>query len=403
MAKKYNTQWIDEAEFNRVLGSADSQWIRDMYDQLSSDGYDEDIVYELIGDLLVDPGMLYRRSTDVNPFISDDKALKVVLDDLAKSYAQSRSDGESRSAGKYRIGAIRNKLDNKAVLPFLDVDRLNQNRYITPLNENDEQKFRNWFSGYSQAHDLDPDPDAPEHHYDARGWWKNATPRERMDAIAYPDEHLSDRYKMPGHETFSDESVYHDASRPETTGGHWNEYGFFRPSEYQMTEQGRYITDANERKVRQRFTESGFIDNAYNPGSHACGAYQIGPAAHSDYEKATGRKVDLDNAADNEDVRNWYFSRTPAFMGKDVYDAEEPEWNRLAKAYAAYNWGPGNLNKHLRAAQNRGVDVHDSLDWMDGMPEETRNYVNFIVLGKDVNSRLNTNNFDKAVKKWQGR
>ena len=404
MAVKKNTQWIDNAEFNRVLGSADSQWIRDMYDQLSRDGYDDEIVYSLIGDLLVDPGMLYRRSTDVNPFLSDDKALKIVLDDLAKYYVQRREDGESASADKYRIGAIRDKLDTKKVLPFLNVDALNNVRYTTPLNPNDEAKFRNWYSGYSESHNLDTNPDTPEHYYDYRGWWKQATPQERFDKVSSPISHLDDRYKMPGHPTFSDESVYHDASRPETTGGHWDDNGFFRPSEYQKrTEQGeiRYITNPEERRIRQRYTESNFKDDAYNPISHARGAFQISQAALTDYTRATGRQADLDNPRDNEDVRDWYFSRVPRFMGKDVYSEDEPEWNRLAKAYAAFNWGPGNLNKHLRKKQAEGVNVRDSLDWMEGMPTETTNYVDFNVLGKDVNKRLNTASFDAAYNKWR--
>ena len=69
MTKQHNTQWIDDAEFSRVLGLADPQWIRDVYDLLPSDGYDEEMVYELIGDLLVDPGMLYRRSMDGQSFL----------------------------------------------------------------------------------------------------------------------------------------------------------------------------------------------------------------------------------------------------------------------------------------------------------------------------------------------
>lgn len=55
--------------------------------------------------------------------------------------------------------------------------------------------------------------------------------------IDNPDsqEHFTDRYKLPNHPTFSNESIY---STPSTPGGSWSELdgkGFYIPSEYTGT------------------------------------------------------------------------------------------------------------------------------------------------------------------------
>ena len=47
-----------------------------------------------------------------------------------------------------------------------------------------------------------------------------------------------------------------------------------------------------------------------------------------------------------------------------MYSEEEPEQIRLAKRYAGYNWGAGNLRSHLRQAKKAGIDTTNSLDWL---------------------------------------
>lgn len=93
--------------------------------------------------------------------------------------------------------------------------------YRTQLGLEDEKAFRIWYRDYSASHGLSPDPDDEEHHYDYRGWWSSASDGERALRVVDPESHLPDTWKTPGHETFSDGSIYHDPSRPETTGGHW--------------------------------------------------------------------------------------------------------------------------------------------------------------------------------------
>lgn len=51
---------------------------------------------------------------------------------------------------------------------------------------------------------MNANPDEPEHYYDYRGYWKNGP--EPMSL--FTNEHLPDTWKVPGHPSFSDESIY---------------------------------------------------------------------------------------------------------------------------------------------------------------------------------------------------
>lgn len=388
-------EWLERAAFRDALSSVDADLLRDMYDSLSANGWSDELIYPLLYDFISDPEGFSRAAEDVNPYLSGNTAMRRIVESAA---GKARA---TKAPSFFPYDEIRSKIDADDAFAFFSSQQSDAHKWTTRLNPEDEQSFRNWYSGYSASHGVDPDPDDPEHYYDLRGWWKESTPSERVITVNDPDAHLSDKYKRPGHPTFSDESIYHDPGDPRTTGGHWNEMGFFRPSEYQKEhmDDRSYIDDPNERLVRQRYTESAFKDDAYMPVSKARGAYQIAPGALTDYVNATGRRGDLNNYEYNKQVRDWYMDRLPSYIGDDYYSRDSSDVVNLAKTYAAYNWGAGNLRKHLKAKRDAGVDIDNSLDWIDGMPEETRNYVNFIVLGKDVDKRLNTEKFDSAVSK----
>lgn len=82
----------------------------------------------------------------------------------------------------------------------------------------------------------------------------------------------------------------------------------------------------------------------------------------------------------------------------DTWSDDDSEQVRLVKQYAGYNWGAGSLKKYLRKQRNAGVDISNSLDWMSGLPKETRDYVDFIVLGNDVPGTSKT--MDAYRKAW---
>ena len=130
---------------------------------------------------------------------------------------------------------------------------------------------------------------------------------------------------------------------------------------------------------RQRFKESTFNPKAVSPAG-AKGLGQIMPSVKRDAIKAGIIKEsdDLFDPAVNKKVQQWYM--------EDLYNASfinKPNQSnkvRLAKTLAAYNWGRGNLSGYLNSQKKQGADIYNSLDWLEGLPLETRDYVQKILL-----------------------
>lgn len=102
------------------------------------------------------------------------------------------------------------------------------NRYADGGYKAWKEKAKQWREGI--------DIDSPNPTYDYEGFF-NEDPQRAWDMINIPDseEHFTDKYKLPNHPTFSDESIY---STPPTLGGHWSELngkGFYIPSKYTGT------------------------------------------------------------------------------------------------------------------------------------------------------------------------
>lgn len=155
--------------------------------------------------------------------------------------------------------------------------------------------------------------------------------------------------------------------------------------------------DLEEIKKRQYFIESKFNDKAVNKHSGAMGAYQIMPITLKDYTQRTGETGDLYDYAFNEKVRDFYMNRylNSSWATKN----NQSEYNRAAKALAAYNWGPGNLIKYLEAQKKAGIDIYNGTDWLKGLPGETRNYIKWTLDGEDIGMRTTNAGYEKAKKK----
>ena len=92
---------------------------------------------------------------------------------------------------------------------------------VASLTGDEEKAFRDWYDRYSRSQNLDPNPDAKEHYYDYRTYWKNRTEQQKNDEWKLGN-HLPNTYEMPGHPTFSTESIY---STRKTPGGTWKKVG----------------------------------------------------------------------------------------------------------------------------------------------------------------------------------
>ena len=151
------------------------------------------------------------------------------------------------------------------------------------------------------------------------------------------------------------------------------------------------------RAARQRYAESAFRDNAKS-GAGAVGAYQIMPITYKDYlSRGRGVEGNLLDPEYNRKVRDFAMGIVPRDLG-DMWSDNDSEQVRLAKQYAGYNWGAGSLKRYLRKQKAAGVDISNSLDWLDGLPKETRDYVRFVALGEDVPDTSKT--MDAYRKSW---
>ena len=115
--------------------------------------------------------------------------------------------------------------------------------------EEDENDFQKWYAKIAEYKGLNPDPDDAEQYYDYRTYWLENPEAAQKMLENDPEAHFSDRYKYPGHPTFSDESMYADEEHP---GGHWETVdgvGYYVPSEYTKSYIDRtiqYLAGQNE-------------------------------------------------------------------------------------------------------------------------------------------------------------
>ena len=104
--------------------------------------------------------------------------------------------------------------------------RYDSGGYKTSLTPREEAQFQKWYDEYATARpmsNVSKNPDDIEHYYDYRGYWKNNKYR-----VLPPDRHFPDTYKLPGHPTFSDESLFADE-----TAGHWDRNTFVPANKFE--------------------------------------------------------------------------------------------------------------------------------------------------------------------------
>lgn len=289
---------------------------------------------------------------------------------------------------------------------YKDGGKINRNRqtWDTILNDEQEVTFNDWYKNISSKLKLNSNPNDYNHHYDYRGYWLE-NKDNNIDYLA-KDFHFPDKYKKPTHETFSNESIYATKEygiNPKTVG-HWKDNVFIPGSfnilmnhnyKNSLEKEGFYYSDDKQLSLRQRYAESSFNDKALNRWSKAAGAYQIMPHIHKAYVKATGDEGDLYDLEYNTAIRNWLMRD----INKNAYikDSRNNNRNKIIKTYAAYNWGSGNLGKLLKRLEKEGIDTFNSYDWIDKLPKETKDYVNFIVHGDDVNKVKNDIKFRESL------
>lgn len=149
-----------------------------------------------------------------------------------------------------------------------------------------------------------------------------------------------------------------------------------------------------ELKLRQAWIESKF-DPMAGRSNGATGLFQIMPIALESFNQGhlNGRQYtmeDMYDPAKNTDVRNWLLDKLEySTMANRALSGDSVAY---AKALGGFDWGRSNMSSALTKAKDAGVDIYDSWDWLSYLPQETRDYINFVLRGQDVNTKKTTAN-----------
>ena len=248
------------------------------------------------------------------------------------------------------------------------------NLSYNPFIQKQSDDFNKCYAAVAEANNLSPNPDDPEHYYDYRGYFK-----EHNNAAEEIKGHFDDKYKLPGHETFSIESKYY---KPGMMAGHWENEDEYVPTPF----------SEDEMDARQHYAESRFNNSAVSK-SGARGAYQIMKATWDEIVKKNSLNANINNYSDNKKVKDIYMRNLERYP--TIAKAKEPI--KTALKYAAYNMGIGNLDKFIAKELEKGIDVYKNWDWIDDLNHQTKQYVNFIVRGIDGSNDLTESDFKKAL------
>lgn len=206
----------------------------------------------------------------------------------------------------------------------------------------DEEDFQKWYAKIAEYKGLNPDPDDENQYYDYRTYWLENPEAARRMLEDDPEAHFTDRYKYPGHPTFSDESMYADEEHP---GGHWETVdgvGYYVPSEYTKS----YIDRTIEYLAGQN--EGVYIDGEYKliPKRPDGGASRLAPRDNTSVDRpgpADVQPVKPSAAARENPVVPFVASLLPGIG--DVIDAHDfiqaaKDKNMVGMALAAAGFIP---------------------------------------------------------------
>lgn len=259
-----------------------------------------------------------------------------------------------------------------------------QTLFDTSLNR-EKLDFLNWYSRTAREAGISLDPYDKEHYYDYKSYYNDVVKPKGLaqwhSEWIKDGMHWSDKYKLPGHPTFSVESKYYE---PGMSAGHWENDNYVP-----------YPYSDSEMAARQYWAESRFKNDSTSEKG-AMGAYQIMPATWDEVtskNNITGDPYDYGTNAVVRDIIIDNLSKYPAFQGY-----KDP--TKKALVYAAYNWGQGNVSNLLQERKAKGEDP-DKLDWINGLPKQTQDYVNFVVFGKDGSNDLTNEKLLEAINNFK--
>ena len=219
---------------------------------------------------------------------------------------------------KLKYGDGKMKFDPPSISKLLKV--VLPNKKEGGWTKENEEDFQEWYAKIAEYKHLNPDPNDENQYYDYRTYWLENPEAAKAMIEGDPEAHFTDRYKYPGHPTFSNESMYSDEEHP---GGHWETVdgiGYYVPSEYTKS----YIDRTLEYLAGQN--EGVYIDGEYKliPKMPDGGASRLAPRDNTSVGRpgsADVRSVKPSAAARENPVVPFVASLLPGIG--DVIDAHD--------------------------------------------------------------------------------
>lgn len=108
--------------------------------------------------------------------------------------------------------------------------------YTTQLNPDEQTAFNSWVADMRSKGAIHPNDNFQD--YDMQGYWKNEVLNNTNLAGGNAQAHFTDKYKMPNHATFSNESMYYNTANSPYAGS-WQGENFISPVGDPQAEQAK--------------------------------------------------------------------------------------------------------------------------------------------------------------------
>ena len=116
---------------------------------------------------------------------------------------------------------------------------INPADYTTRLTPDEQKQFNTWANDMKIKGLINPNDNFQD--YDMQGYWKNEVLNSTDLANGNAEAHFTDKYKMPNHETFSNESIYATGENAKYAGS-WDNNRYVTPlKNNKMTRAGEVL------------------------------------------------------------------------------------------------------------------------------------------------------------------
>lgn len=149
---------------------------------------------------------------------------------------------------------------------------INPEDYTTKLNDSEQAEFNKWANNMKAQGIINPNDNFQD--YDMQGYWKNEVLNNTDLANGSAQNHFTDKYKMPNHETFSNESQYATGDNARYAG-RWDGDRYIKPvSNNNMARLGEFagtVGRAMQNPIAQGLLAGGISALTGNPNALATG------------------------------------------------------------------------------------------------------------------------------------